>query len=233
MWPFRPNSKRVSSLFGVMEGSPFYLLKKHMYCCFESTQYLASFMQAYQMNQWDEVEAIHQMIVDKEHEADRLKNKLKLHLHKGLFLPVSRSDLLSILTAQDNIANTSKDISGLLYGRQMVYPIFFSETLQTFVKHTIDACEQAYCVVNDLSVLVEVGFGERQVQDTETRIKLLDKLEEKTDLIQIDLRKKLRAHEQDMSPVDVVFWYQALEKIGNLADWSQRVGAKLLILLAR
>ena len=88
-------------------------------------------------------------------------------------------------------------------------------------------------MVNDLSVLVEVGFGERQVQDTETRIKLLDELEEKTDLIQIELRKKLRAHEQDMSPVDVIFWYQALEKIGNLADWSQRVGAKLLILLAR
>ncbi|MGC6403959.1 MAG: TIGR00153 family protein [Candidatus Comchoanobacterales bacterium] len=233
MWPFRPNSRQVSSVLGVMEGSPFYLLNKHMRSCLESVKILEEFMIAYQNCQDDRLKLTYGEIIQKEHDADDIKNKLKVHLHKGLFLPVSRSDILSILTAQDNIANTCKDVSGILYGRDMAFPEFFKEDLVAFVSLTIQACQNAYEVVQNLTRLVETGFGDRQVQDTELRIQSLDKLEEQTDLMQISLRKKLRAHENEMSPVDVIFWYQALEKIGNLADWSQRVGSKLLILLAR
>jgi hypothetical protein len=43
----------------------------------------------------------------------------------------------------------------------------------------------------------------------------------------------LFAHEDDMSPVSVMFWYRLIHWIGNLADDAERVGNRLLLLIAR
>ena len=39
--------------------------------------------------------------------------------------------------------------------------------------------------------------------------------------------------EKDLNPVDVMFLYQIIEWVGDLADLAERVGARLEILLAR
>jgi uncharacterized protein Yka (UPF0111/DUF47 family) len=36
-----------------------------------------------------------------------------------------------------------------------------------------------------------------------------------------------------MSPVSVMFWYRLIHWIGNLADYAERVGNRLLLLIAR
>jgi len=61
-------------------------------------------------------------IFEREAEADRIKNELRLHLPKSLFMPVDRRDLLEVLHLQDTIANTAQDIAGLLVERQMSIP---------------------------------------------------------------------------------------------------------------
>jgi hypothetical protein len=51
--------------------------------------------------------------------------------------------------------------------------------------------------------------------------------------MQIKLRSELLAIENDLNPVDVMFLYQIIEWIGDLADLAERVGSRLEILLAR
>ncbi|HJN37722.1 MAG TPA: TIGR00153 family protein [Gammaproteobacteria bacterium] len=235
MWPFNRHKKKdsISSLWGVLEGSPFYLLRKHMKASVSCCSSLDLFMQAAFEGDW-ELAKKHQLeVIRMELVADRLKNKLKLHMHKGLLLPVSRSDLLSILTAQDNIANTVKDIVGIIYGRRMSFPMEIRNHLTSFYKTSILACNQAHEIVDEISDLFQSGFSAKMIQSTEDMISKLDEIEEKTDLIQIEVRKVLFEHESNMPPVDVVFLYQVIQDIGHLADWAQRVGAKLLLLLAR
>jgi uncharacterized protein Yka (UPF0111/DUF47 family) len=36
-----------------------------------------------------------------------------------------------------------------------------------------------------------------------------------------------------MSPVSVMFWYRLIQWIGNLADNAEKVGDRLLLLIAR
>jgi uncharacterized protein Yka (UPF0111/DUF47 family) len=36
-----------------------------------------------------------------------------------------------------------------------------------------------------------------------------------------------------MSPVSVIFWYQLIEWIGDLADYAEKVGDRLRLLIAR
>jgi uncharacterized protein len=57
-----------------------------------------------------------------EREADRLKKELRLQLPKGMMLAMSRRDVLEVLTVQDRIANTAKDIAGLILGRGCGFP---------------------------------------------------------------------------------------------------------------
>ena len=64
-------------------------------------------------------------------------------------------------------------------------------------------------------------------------INQLDEIENDTDVMQIALRKDLLALESDLNPVDVMFLYQIIDWVGDLADLAERVGARLEILLAR
>jgi hypothetical protein len=67
----------------------------------------------------------------------------------------------------------------------------------------------------------------------EKMISQLDAIEDDTDSLQISLRKNLLAIEKDLNPVDVMFLYQIIDWVGDLADLAERVGARLEILLAR
>jgi predicted phosphate transport protein (TIGR00153 family) len=64
-------------------------------------------------------------------------------------------------------------------------------------------------------------------------INQLDAIEDDTDTMQIALRSDLLKIENDLNPVDVMFLYQIIEWVGDLADLSERVGARLEIMLAR
>ena len=51
--------------------------------------------------------------------------------------------------------------------------------------------------------------------------------------MQIKVRAALLKIEQELPPVDVMFYYRVIEGIGEIADLSQRVGSRVEILLAK
>ncbi|HAR08295.1 MAG TPA: phosphate transport regulator, partial [Cobetia sp.] len=59
------------------------------------------------------------------------------------------------------------------------------------------------------------------------------RIEHDTDNMQIGLRAQLFKLEKDWPPVDVMFLYQIIEWIGDVADRAQRVGNRLELLMAR
>ena len=148
-------------------------------------------------------------------------------------MPVSRRDLLEVLTMQDKIANKAKDIAGLIIGRKMTFPDTVNEKLIDFVKRCIDASKQAQKAINELDELVETGFGGREVKLVESMIKELDSIESDTDKIQVKVRAELFKKEKNLPPVDVMFMYRIIDWIGDLGDLSQRVGSRLELMLAR
>ena len=111
---------------------------------------------------WDRVEQVQQEMSRLEHEADKLKKSVRLHLPKSLFLPVPRSDLLELLSVQDKVANRAKDIAGLMLGRQMAIPQALQPLMRTYVQRSVDASAQALKAMNELDELLETGFAGRE-----------------------------------------------------------------------
>jgi len=182
---------------------------------------------------FDSVAAVQKRISDLEHDADDIKKELRIHLPKGMFMPVSRGDVLNVLAMQDRIANRSKDIAGIMTGRKMQIPEEIAEPFMKLVRRSVDASAQAQVAINELDELVETGFRGGEVKLVEKMLTKLDTIESETDVLQREIRGTLFKMETTIPPVEVMFLYQMIDWTGDLGDLAQRVGSRLQLMLAR
>ncbi len=218
------------SLFG---RSPIGPMQQHMAKAHECAANLLPFIEASMAGDWSQAEQIQQQMARLEQEADKLKKDVRLNLPKSLFLPVPRSDLLELLSVQDKVANRAEDIVGLMLGRQMQVPAALQVLMRQYVARTVDASAQALRAMNELDELLETGFAGREAKLVETLVEELGQIEQDTDRLQVEMRRGLFALEKELPPVDVMFLYQIIDWIGDVADRAQRVGNRLEQLLAR
>lgn len=213
--------------------SPIRPLEEHMSKVHACVKLLYPFFEAVLAEEWEKVEALQQDIARLENEADEMKRALRLHLPKGLFMPVSRSDLLELLTIQDRLANKAKDIAGLVLGRKMILPEVTTTLFMTFLKNCIEASKQADIAIHELDELLETSFSGSEIKLVEGMIATLSQLERETDKQQIQLRQMLFKLEDQLPPLNCMFLYKIIEWIGDLADRAQDIGDGLQILLAK
>jgi uncharacterized protein len=220
----------ITSLFGTSPVKP---LQQHMEAVQICVNELVPFIEAVLDKDWDRAREQQGKISRLEQQADTLKRELRLNLPRSLFMPVSRRDLLEVLRMQDYIANTAKDVAGLMLGRRMEIPEHIGADFLGFVKRGIDASRQAQTAINELDELVETGFHGNEVKLVESMIKTLDEIEGDADEIEVRIRAGLLSVEKSLHPVDVVFLYKVIDTVGKLADYAQRVGSRLELMLAR
>ena len=197
----------ISNMFGT---SPVRPLQQHMESVQVCISQLIPFFDAVLAEDWDEARKQQAEISRLENAADVLKKELRLNMPNSLFMAVSRRDLLEVLTMQDKIANKSKDIAGLITGREMSFPEDFGPLLKAFIERSIEASAQAQKAINELDELVETGFRGNEVQLVVAMIQKLDEIENDTDKIQVKIRTALFAIENDLNPVEVMFLYRTV-----------------------
>ena len=134
---------------------------------------------------------------------------------------------------QDKIANRAKDIAGIMLGRQMKVPSEMQEDMKDYVRVALQTSEQALTALKELDELVNSGFGGHEIDVIEKMLEKLDALEHNTDEHERAIRLKLFSIEKELPPVDVMFLYQVISSIGDLADRAQQVGSRLQLLVAR
>ena len=220
----------IANLFG---RSPIKPIKEHMATAHEASADLVPFFEALKSGDFKTAKTIQERISAAENRADDIKKDLRLHLPDSLFMPVSRTDLLELLHAQDEVANTAQDIAGLAIGRQMQIPESLKEQMLPFVESAVAASAQALTAINELDELLESGFAGREVDIARRMTEELDDLERKSDKLEVEIRASLFKVEKDLPPVDVIFFYRIIEWIGDLADRAHSVGNRLQLLLAR
>ncbi len=222
-----------SYMSGIFGSSPVTPMQQHMARVVACVCELVPLFNAVINEDWARVEQYQQKISALEAEADVLKKELRLHLPKGLFMPVSRQDLLEVLSMQDRIANKAKDIAGVILGRRMTLPDIIHEDYIRYVQRCVDACKQAQTAINQLDELVETGFSGHEIDLVIDMINKLDMIEGDTDTLEAEIRHKIFAIEKTLPPVDVMFLYKIIEWTGDVADRAQRVGSRLQLMLAR
>ena len=220
----------LGKLFG---PSPIRPIQEHMEKAHAAAEGLLPFLEASESGNWKRAREFQREIIKQEQEADKLKKFVRLHLPRSLLLPVSRSDLLDLVSMQDQIANFSRDVAELLLGRKMSFPQSMRELVATYASACVATTTQALQATNELDELLEVGFRGREVDIISDMINKLDKLEKQTDKLRLKLRSALQKCEPELPPVDVMFLYQVIDGIGDLANYSQKVGHRLQLVISR
>jgi uncharacterized protein len=223
-------SNSISNIFGVSPVKP---LQNHMAEAIKCVDLLEDFLNAAFEDDWKLAAEVFEKISTAEQSADDLKKQFRMHMPKSLFMPVSRGDLLSILTQQDNIANLTKDICGIILGRQMAIPKQLQGDFIGFAECSTETCQKAQGAINELDELLETGFAGAEVKFVQKLIRELAAQERKVDKKEQKLRKKLFNIETDLSPIDVIFMYNIIDQIGGLADTAELIGNQVELLLAK
>jgi predicted phosphate transport protein (TIGR00153 family) len=224
------NGNTFSKLFG---QSPFTALQEHMRVVVECAREVPPLIEALAAGDQERVVELKDRIFEREAEADRIKHELRAHLPKSLFMPVDRRDLLEVLLLQDTIANVAQDIAGLLIERKMSIPEFIRDPLIVLTARCVDTVEHAARVIEELDELLAIGFRGREADAVDKMLTELNAIEDETDELGIALARALFDHVDELKPVSVMMWYQIIEWIGDLADYAEKVGDHLRLLIAK
>tara|TARA_R110002072_G_scaffold87977_5_gene198180 strand:+ start:13955 stop:14638 length:684 start_codon:yes stop_codon:yes gene_type:complete len=221
----------LGNLFG---RSPIGPIQEHMAMVNRAAQLVPDLLRASAADDWEAAAELHQRIADAEAEADAQKRSVRRHLPNRLFLPVPRSDLLTLVGVQDHIANTAKDIAGLIIGRKIRFPASLQDAAIKLAEASAATSHHALKAIQELDELLEVGFsGTEEILRVEAMLKTVDELEGSSDDIAVDLRSSLFEVEKDLPPIDVMFLYQIITLLGTVADDAEKVGDRLQILMAK
>lgn len=220
----------LSSLFA---KNPFTPLKEHMrktHECVEETRVL--FDALYRGDKPGLIESVRK-VSRLEHEADAIKDEIRSRLHSSVFLPVDRRDVLNVLSHMDTIADQAEDIGVLLSLRwmEMIPPL--KEPFDELRERVYDVVEKAAQVIDAFDTLLEAGFAG---PDAERALALVDevcRLEHLADKAQDRFGKALFAHEDEFKPAALFMWIKIANKVGDIANASERMVNQLRIMLSR
>ena len=221
------------SILGIFAKSPFVSLQKHMDIGKQAAIALQNFLTSAGVSDWSKAKQYRQEIIDLEHAADDIKNQIRTHLPKSLFMSVSREDLLDLVYTMDGIPNTAKDISGIMIGRQMEIPNQIAEQFSAFVKAAIKAAKQASAAIEKVDEVRRGGFSSSDADLLQDLVAELEILEHENDDLEAALRNDFFEIEKDFPAVDVMFLYDIFNRIGSLADISHTAGHILIRLVSK
>jgi len=219
----------IASIFA---KSPFEPLREHMDKVVESVVPLNDFFEALFQEDYSKVEKIHQQVIQAEKEADSIKNEVRNHLPRNIFMPINRRDLLEMLDMQDSIADVSQDIVILLNIRRMNLTKKLGQDVIDFVKKSQNVCYLARELTQEFGDVIESGFGQHEIKKMLEMIDNVSIAETEADNLEDALVRRLYEVEKKINSIDAVFWYKIFELIGDIADFSKKTGNRLRLMIA-
>lgn len=222
-----------SAFSGLFGRSPIKPLQKHIEVATECAGLVVELFEIVCSEDQSQLKPVIEQIFALESKADDIKNELREHLPRSLFMPVDRRDLLEVLDLQDSIADAAQDIAGMLQVRKFEIPADLKKPLIALTRRSLDACNQATTIINELDELVATGFRGRESEIVIKMINELNEIESDGDQMGADLVRGLFKYENEISPVSLLLLYQLVQMIGNLADYAEMVGNRVRLMLAR
>jgi uncharacterized protein len=214
----------ISRLFG---QSPFPLLKEHMAKVKVCLDQVRPMMVAFTDYEGTKEKEFAREIMRIEHEVDTIKNNIRDHLPKSIFLPVDRRDLLALLSAQDEIADVCEDLAVLVTLRVTKVHPGIKDALFDYLDKSLEAAFLAVAIIQELDAMLETSFGGKEAQKVIEMIDRVSYIEWEADKKQYKLAQRLFELEGEMQPVDIMMWFEIFKVIGNIANSAEKMAKRL------
>jgi uncharacterized protein len=212
----------IARLFG---KSPFALLQMHMNLV---SQCIEKLLEAFSTNP-STIGPLVQTICKTEHEADVMKNDIRNHLSKKVWMPMDRSHFLEMLSIQDSIADQAEEIALSLKLRPLDQ--VFLKKLQTLFKKSYDAFSSSHQIIRELDPLLESTFGGSEAEKVKEMVTKIALQEEETKNYQRQLLAELFSEGEKFSAPDFYLLAKLIEDIGTLSFICERLANRIRMVL--
>jgi len=220
--------RTIAKLFG---RSPFVPLQTHMAKVADCVSKVPEVFEASKAGDRKAVEKLAGQISKLEHKADLVKNDIRNHLPKGIFLPVDRASLLEILSIQDDIADKAENIGILLTLKPLAMVEQFKDNFKAFLNKNIECFNAAKQVIQQLDELLESGFGGAEAQKVTQMVDDVALKEHEADVVQRQLLKDLYAHEDKLSHGSFHLWTRIFREVAELSNLSEKLANRVRMTL--
>ena len=109
----------LNDVFG---SSPLAHIERHSEACLNCVRMLKVYFEAAQAGDWELAEKTQAEIVRLEGIADDIKMEVRMNLPRGLWMSVSRADLLDLVRIQDAMATKQKILRGYHWADNWHFP---------------------------------------------------------------------------------------------------------------
>ncbi|OHD11719.1 MAG: TIGR00153 family protein [Spirochaetes bacterium GWB1_36_13] len=220
----------LTSLFG---QSPFKPLQAHAEQIFKCVKNLENFLKILRTD-FNEAKKVAEEVSLHEHEADKIKDKIRDNLGKPIFMPVGRDDLLEILSIQDAIADSAEDVAVLAVIKEnfsipeeifVLMEIILQKSTDTFLKYKE--------IIDQMDELLEATFSGPQADKIRKNIETVALYEHETDKAQKMFLKKLFEYDDRLTHSDFFLISNITKRIGDIANISEKAANKIRLILLK
>ncbi|MDZ7290014.1 MAG: TIGR00153 family protein [candidate division KSB1 bacterium] len=218
----------IARLFG---RSPIPPLQFHMSKVAECVQKVDDLFSALNAGDYEKIKTISEQISESEHAADLAKDDLRNDLAHGVFLPVDKTTLLTILALQDSIADKCEDIGVLLTLKRLELSETFKDDFQQFLSKNLETFGVAQRIIQQLDELLSTSFAGVEAEKVKKMVDDVAFKEHEADLLQRRLLQRLFELESAMPHGTFYLWQKIFEAVGNLSNLSENLGHRVRTLL--
>jgi hypothetical protein len=221
----------MRTLLTLFAKSPFAPLQKHMQDVNECVMKVKEIFEAMEANDSKSVSRIAREISKLEAKADTTKNELRNHLPGGLFMPISKTALLEILSLQDDIADDCEDIGVLLTLKDLTLKDVFKDDFKSFLNKNFETYELVKEIIDEFDNLLETSFTGREAEKVKSMVSNVALKEHETDLTQRKLLKNIFKNEDQFTHAEFQLWLLILREIRTLSNTSEKLAHRIRNLL--
>ncbi|HAI11138.1 MAG TPA: TIGR00153 family protein [Phycisphaerales bacterium] len=222
--------RTIASLFG---RSPFGPIQAHMNkvaSCIDLTQQVTD---AYLAGRFDEVQELRPRISDAEYKADLVRDDIRNHLPKSLFMPIDRRDLLELLITQDRIAGCCERTGHLLSLVSFTIPQVLADELKKYVQINFEAYKLSHQIVEQIDELIEYAFSGSEAEKVKDLVEQVARKEYEASKFGWKFLGLIYQEEASLKKSEFNLLQRLIEELGMVSKLSELVANQIRMTLER
>ncbi len=222
-----------ASVLDALPSSPFKILMEHFNRACRAVHKMKIMIELYLEGKYDEAASVSVEISRLEHEADDIKRHLRAHIPRLILMPVSRQDILDILSSNERIADSAQDVAQILDMRQTEIPKELRPQLERFCGNVIDCVDALRSMMEHIETVLESTFARIETEEVLEMGHHVHEHEYKADTANKELSKAIYQLEGKISPLAVIHMMRFTDVLDKVADSAENAANRIVLIVSK
>jgi hypothetical protein len=216
-----------------MPETPFEMLMGHFDRVLKAVDKMAEMIDLYLKGDFGSAGEASVIVSRLEHEADEIKTHMRRTLPRLIFTPISRQDMLDLLTENERIADTAQDVAQVLDLRRTKVPKSLHAGIRQYSGHVVESVKALERMMEHFGTLLEGSFSKGEAKEIMELGLHVHEHEYKADAVNKELARAVYSLEGKESAVTIFHLLKFLDVLDGVADHAENASLRLVVVVSK